>query len=74
MSDEEEAVRRRTAAVADYRKKLLQHKELESRVRTGDFHLSNLYFTRKGFDWGFFFCRDSLNYISVVKGVLSRLV
>ncbi|XP_033140611.1 26S proteasome regulatory subunit 10B homolog A isoform X2 [Brassica rapa] len=34
MSDGEEAVRRRTAAVADYRKKLLQHKELESRVRT----------------------------------------
>lgn len=66
MSDEEEAVRRRTAAVADYRKKLLQHKELESRVRTGDFHLSNLYFTRKGF--------DCLNYISVVRGVLSRLV
>ncbi|KAG2262122.1 hypothetical protein Bca52824_069201 [Brassica carinata] len=34
MSDGDDAVRRRTAAVADYRKKLLQHKELESRVRT----------------------------------------
>ncbi|KAG5395331.1 hypothetical protein IGI04_025294 [Brassica rapa subsp. trilocularis] len=34
MSDGDDAARRRTAAVADYRKKLLQHKELESRVRT----------------------------------------
>ncbi|KAE8057166.1 hypothetical protein FH972_013878 [Carpinus fangiana] len=33
MSDAEEAVRRRNA-VAEYRKKLLQHKELESRVRS----------------------------------------
>lgn len=37
MSGEtEEAVRRRVAT-ADYRKKLLQHKELESRVRGGPF-------------------------------------
>lgn len=36
MSSEasEDAARRRTAT-ADYRKKLLQHKELESRVRAG---------------------------------------
>lgn len=34
MADTEDAVRRRTA-VAEYRKKLLQHKELESRVRSG---------------------------------------
>ena len=34
MSDAEEATRRRNA-VAEYRKKLLQHKELESRVRSG---------------------------------------
>jgi hypothetical protein len=34
MSEADEAVRRRNA-VADYRKKLLQHKELESRVRSG---------------------------------------
>ncbi|CAL5415828.1 unnamed protein product [Camellia sinensis] len=33
MNDGEDAVRRRTA-VAEYRKKLLQHKELESRART----------------------------------------
>ncbi|XP_052119329.1 26S proteasome regulatory subunit 10B homolog A isoform X1 [Arachis duranensis] len=33
MTDAEDAVRRRNA-VADYRKKLLQHKELESRVRS----------------------------------------
>ncbi|KAB1203786.1 hypothetical protein CJ030_MR8G003338 [Morella rubra] len=33
MSDTDEAARRRNA-VAEYRKKLLQHKELESRVRT----------------------------------------
>lgn len=40
MSDVEEAVRRRNA-VADYRKKLLQHKELESRVRSGQSHSPN---------------------------------
>jgi 26S proteasome regulatory subunit T4 len=34
MSDVEEATRRRNA-VTEYRKKLLQHKELESRVRSG---------------------------------------
>ncbi|XVF36051.1 hypothetical protein REPUB_Repub19eG0025100 [Reevesia pubescens] len=34
MSDGEDVVRRRNA-VAEYRKKLLQHKEYESRVRTG---------------------------------------
>jgi hypothetical protein len=34
MADTEDAVRRRNA-VAEYRKKLLQHKELESRVRSG---------------------------------------
>lgn len=34
MATEEDAVRRRTA-LADYRKKLLQHKELDARVRTG---------------------------------------
>ncbi|TYH18519.1 hypothetical protein ES288_A05G277900v1 [Gossypium darwinii] len=34
MSDGEDAVRRRNA-VAEYRKKLLQHKEYESRVRAG---------------------------------------
>lgn len=33
-SEVEEAARRRTA-IAEYRKKLLNHKELESRVRTG---------------------------------------
>ncbi|MCD7457500.1 26S proteasome regulatory subunit 10B A [Datura stramonium] len=33
MATEEDAVRRRTA-LADYRKKLLQHKELDARVRT----------------------------------------
>ncbi|KAH7847171.1 hypothetical protein Vadar_022813 [Vaccinium darrowii] len=33
MSEAEDAVRRRTA-VAEYRKKLLQHKELESRVKS----------------------------------------
>ncbi|XP_050230776.1 26S proteasome regulatory subunit S10B homolog B isoform X1 [Mercurialis annua] len=33
MSTEEDVARRRTA-IADYRKKLLQHKEFESRVRT----------------------------------------
>ena len=33
-SEAEEAARRRTA-IAEYRKKLLNHKELESRVRTG---------------------------------------
>ncbi|GKV51179.1 hypothetical protein SLEP1_g57850 [Rubroshorea leprosula] len=34
MNDGEDAARRRSA-VTDHRKKLLQHKELESRVRTG---------------------------------------
>ncbi|TYJ42525.1 hypothetical protein E1A91_A03G095500v1 [Gossypium mustelinum] len=34
MSDGEDAVRRRNA-IAEYRKKLLQHKEYESRVRAG---------------------------------------
>nr|GEX92464.1 26S proteasome regulatory subunit S10B homolog B [Tanacetum cinerariifolium] len=34
-SEGEEAVRRR-GAVTEYRKKMLQHKELDSRVRTGD--------------------------------------
>lgn len=34
MSEGEDAVRRRSA-VTEYRKKLLQHKELESRVRSG---------------------------------------
>ncbi|PKI35176.1 hypothetical protein CRG98_044451, partial [Punica granatum] len=33
MNDGEDAVRRRNA-VSDYRKKLLQHKELEARVRS----------------------------------------
>ncbi|KAF2565462.1 hypothetical protein F2Q68_00025252 [Brassica cretica] len=62
MSDGDDAARRRTAAVADYRKKLLQHKELESRVRTGSIPstpsysnsprfnrilLSNQYFSRE---------------------------
>jgi len=36
MTDTEDATRRRNA-VAEYRKKLLQHKELESRVRSGSF-------------------------------------
>ena len=36
-SEAEDAVRRRTA-VADYRKKLLQHKELDSRVRGGQIY------------------------------------
>lgn len=40
MTDVDESVRRRTAAVSEYRKKLLQHKELESRVRTGSIPLS----------------------------------
>lgn len=40
MSDTDEAARRRNA-VAEYRKKLLQHKELESRVRTGQSHSPN---------------------------------
>ena len=34
MSEGEDAVRRRNA-VTEYRKKLLQHKEIESRVRSG---------------------------------------
>lgn len=37
MTEAEDAVRRRNA-VAEYRKKLLQHKELESRVRSGWSH------------------------------------
>lgn len=38
MSGEgEDAVRRRNA-VTEYRKKLLQHKEIESRVRSGNSH------------------------------------
>lgn len=42
MSTEaEDAVRRRTA-VADYRKRLLQHKELDSRVRAGQIHSQTL--------------------------------
>jgi len=36
MTDTEDATRRRNA-VTEYRKKLLQHKELESRVRSGSF-------------------------------------
>uniref|UniRef100_A0A2P2M9G6 Uncharacterized protein MANES_18G021300 n=1 Tax=Rhizophora mucronata TaxID=61149 RepID=A0A2P2M9G6_RHIMU len=35
MSSEAEEVARRHSAVTDYRKKRLQHKELESRVRAG---------------------------------------
>lgn len=39
MSEAEDDAVRRRAAVAEYRKKLLQHKELESRVKSGPFHL-----------------------------------
>lgn len=35
MASEAEDVGRRRTVTADYRKKLLQHKELESRVRSG---------------------------------------
>jgi len=39
MTDTEDSTRRRNA-VTEYRKKLLQHKELESRVRSGSFFLN----------------------------------
>lgn len=42
MSDGEDAVRRRSV-LADYRKKLLHHKELDSRVRSGPFVLFVLF-------------------------------
>jgi hypothetical protein len=51
MADTEDAVRRRNA-VAEYRKKLLQHKELESRVRSG---LSLFFFHRFSLTSGKFF-------------------
>ena len=35
MSNEAEEAARRRTAIAEYRKKLLNHKELESRVHTG---------------------------------------
>lgn len=37
MAAESEDAVRRKAAIAEYRKKLLNHKELDSRVRTGLF-------------------------------------
>lgn len=36
MSGENDDAARRKAAIADYRKKLLNHKELEGRVRSGN--------------------------------------
>lgn len=57
MSDGDEAARRRTAAVTEYRKKLLHHKELESRVRTGSISEIILILSRRSDYLNlFFFC------------------
>lgn len=40
MATETDDAARRKSAISDYRKKLLSHKELEGRVRSG-FHLLN---------------------------------
>lgn len=36
LTDSDDAVRRRNNAVKDYRRKLLNHKELDSRIRSGE--------------------------------------
>lgn len=54
MNDGEDAARRRTV-VADYRKKLLQQRELEAKVRTGLSNLQPQAMTKRGKPWFIFF-------------------
>lgn len=82
LTDSDDAVRRRNNAVKDYRRKLLNHKELDSRIRSGEHQNPNYCYSHSPVSSIFnyflpcklpFLCCFSLNLCYIVYSVRDKL-